>query len=259
MALVEVSVHGTTGTICFADRAKHNALSSQLLVELVAGLESLRECGVQVVVLRAPLGAKTWSSGHNVAELPANDGDPPIHDDTLQRAIRAIRRFSSPVIALIEGGVWGAACELVVSCDIAVASETATFAITPAKLGVPYNVARTISMMHTLSLSVLKEMIFLGTPLSAARACAIGLVNRVVPAIELDSAVTEITSEMVSTAPLTIALLKEQLHFLAEATTLSPAIFEHLQRLEREIYHSNDYQEGLRAFFEKRRPNFTGH
>lgn len=258
MAIVEVSISGPSGTLVLNNPSKRNALSSDLIGELVAGLKHLEEQRVRVAVLRAGHGVRTWSSGHDIAELPTNGRDPLTYNDPLRQAIRAIQQFPSPVIALIEGGVWGGACEVAMSCDILIAAETATFAITPAKLGVPYNIAGTLNLMQSVSLPIIKEMIFRATPISAARAQEIGLVNHVVPAAELDAAMEAIVSEVVSNSPLAITLLKEQLQVLAAATPLSPSAFERLQGMRREIYDSDDYREGIKAFFEKRKPVFVG-
>jgi methylmalonyl-CoA decarboxylase len=259
MALVDVSIDRASGTLLLNNPAKRNALSSELIAELVAGLDCLQKKGARVAVLRAAPGTKTWSAGHDIAELPTNGRDPLTYNDPLRQAIRAIQSFPSPVIALIEGGVWGGACEVVMSCDIVLAAETATFAITPAKLGVPYNIAGTLNLMQSVSLPIIKEMMFRAKPVLAARAREAGMVNHVVPAAELDSAAAAIISDVMSNSPLAIALLKEQLQVLSAATPLSPITFERLQGMRREIYDSEDYKEGIRAFFEKRVPRFTGH
>jgi methylmalonyl-CoA decarboxylase len=145
------------------------------------------------------------------------------------------------------------------SCDMVMAADTATFALTPAKLGVPYNIGGTLNLMQSVSLPVIKELLFRAKPISAARACDIGIVNRVVPAADLDSAVAEIAADVLRNSPLVIALLKEQLQVLAAASPLSPGTFERIQSMRREIYDSEDYQEGIRSFFEKRAPKFSGH
>lgn len=258
MALVELSIQGEVGTLTLNDPAKRNALSSNLIDELVAGLDLLHEKGVRVAVLRAAPGAKTWSAGHNVRELPTNGRDPLTYNDPLRQAVRVIQKFPAPVIAAVEGGVWGGACEVVMSCDMVIAAETATFAITPARLGVPYNLGGTLNLMQSVSLPVIKEMLFRAQPISAEWAREAGIVNHVVPAAQLDVAVAEIAADVRRNSPLVIALLKEQLQVLAAASPLSPGTFERLQGMRREIYDSDDYQEGIRAFFEKRAPRFTG-
>lgn len=259
MALVEVSIHEFVGTLTLNDPAKRNALSSHLIDELVSAMDLLRDGAVRVAILRAAPGAKTWSAGHDVRELPTNGRDPLTYNDPLRQAIRVIQRFPAPVIALVEGGVWGGACEVVMSCDMVMAADTATFALTPAKLGVPYNIGGTLNLMQSVSLPVIKELLFRAKPISAARACDIGIVNRVVPAADLDSTVAEIAADVLRNSPLVIALLKEQLQVLAAASPLSPGTFERIQSMRREIYDSEDYQEGIRSFFEKRAPKFSGH
>jgi len=258
MALVEVSIDGNCGTLRLNDPAKRNALSARLIEELVGGLNGLRERDTRVVVLRAAPGTKTWSSGHDVRELPTNGRDPLTYNDPLRHAIRVIQRFPAPVIAMVEGGVWGGACEVVMSCDMVIAADTATFALTPARLGVPYNIGGTLNLMQSVSLIFIKELLFRATPIGAARACEIGIVNRVVPAAEMEAKVAEITADVLRNSPLVIALLKEQLQVLAAASPLTAGTFERMQVMRREIYDSEDYQEGIRAFLEKRPPVFSG-
>jgi methylmalonyl-CoA decarboxylase len=124
---------------------------------------------------------------------------------------------------------------------------------------VPYNIGGTLNLMQSVSLPVIKELMFRAKAISAARAREIGLVNCVVPVSELDSSAAEIAADVLRNSPLVIALLKEQLLVLAAANPLSPGTFERIQSMRREIYDSDDYQEGIRAFFEKRAPLFTGH
>ncbi len=258
MGSVTLTERGAVGTLTLNAPEKRNALSSSLINELVAGLNTLREREARVVILRGAPGATTFSAGHDVRELPTNGRDPLTYNDPLRQVIRVIQSCPAPVIAMVEGGVWGGACELVMSCDLVVACETAMFAITPAKLGVPYNIGGTLNLVQSVSLPLIKELLFRATPITAARACEIGIVNHVVPAEELEAKVAEICEDILQNSPLVIALMKEQLQVLAAASPLSPATFERIQGMRREIYDSGDYQEGIRAFFEKRPPRFTG-
>lgn len=258
MALVEVSYHEKVGTLTLNDPAKRNALSSALLDELMAGLRRMQEDHARVVVVRAAAGSKTWSSGHDVRELPVHGRDPLTYTDPLRRAIREIQAFPGAVLALVEGGVWGGACEMAVSCDLVVAAETSTFALTPARIGVPYNLAGTLNLLQSISLTNIKELLFRARPISATRAREIGLVNQVVPVEELDRTVAAIASDIIQNSPLVVALLKEELEALASARPMGAGTYERIQAIRRRIYDSADYQEGIRAFLEKRAPVFTG-
>jgi methylmalonyl-CoA decarboxylase len=238
--------------------AKHNALSASLIEDLLAALSDLNTAGARVIVLRAPKGATVWSAGHDVRELPTNGRDPLTYDDPLRCVVRAIRESPTPVIAMVEGGVWGGACEVVMSCDMVVAAEGATFAITPARLGVPYDIEGTLSFMGSVSLPIIKEMLFTAQPMPAERALQAGIVNQVVPADRLEAAVAEMAVHIIANSPLVISLLKEVLRVLSEAHPLNPASFQRIQAVRRRIYDSADYQEGIRSFFERRAPHFQG-
>ena len=257
-SLVKKSLDGNIGTITLDNPPKHNALGAPLIGELLLALSDLTNAGARAIVLRAYKGAKVWSAGHDVRELPTNGRDPLTYDDPLRRVVRVIKESPTPIIAMVEGGVWGGACEVVMSCDIVIAAEGTTFAITPAKLGVPYDIEGTLSFMQSVSLPVIREMLFTAQPMTADRALRVGLINQVVPAERLESTTTELAGYIIRNSPLVISLLKEQLRVLGEAHPLNPEGFQRIQAIRRRIYDSADYQEGIRAFFERRAPQFEG-
>ena len=256
--LVKKSLDGNIGTITLHNPSKHNALGAALIGELLVALSDLTNSGARAIILRAYKGAKVWSAGHDVRELPTNGRDPLTYDDPLRTVVRVIKESPVPIIAMVEGSVWGGACEVAMSCDIVIAAEGTTFAITPAKLGVPYDIEGTLSFMQSVSLPVIKEMLFTAQPMSADRALRVGLINQVVPTERLESATTELAGHMIRNSPLVISLLKEQLRVLGEAHPLNPEGFQRIQAIRRRIYDSTDYQEGIRAFFERRDPQFQG-
>jgi methylmalonyl-CoA decarboxylase len=176
----------------------------------------------------------------------------------LEQAIRTVREFPGPVLAMVEGSVWGGACELVICCDIPIVCPTSTFALTPAKLGVPYNPAGLLRIMNEVDLSVVKEMFFTARPISAARAKDVGLVNHVIETEELQDFVYAMAHDIAQLAPLSIAVTKEQIRLLSNARPLAPETFERIQGLRRKVYDSEDYQEGIKAFLEKRKPQWSG-
>jgi len=258
MPLITASLDAPIGTITLNNAHKRNALSESLIQEVIAALADFKERKARVVVLRAQPGAKVWSAGHDVGELPTGGRDPLGWDDPLRNLIREIEIFQAPVIAMIEGGVWGGACEAVFACDLIIAAPNATFAVTPAKLGVPYNVSGMLTFLNATSMRIVKEMAFTAMPVGAERAERLGMINYVIAASELEAFTYEFAARIAQNAPLSIAVMKEQLRILAGAHPMSPQGFERVQGLRRIVYDSRDYKEGILAFKEKRRPVFTG-
>lgn len=258
MSLIVATAQDGVGCIALNCPEKHNALSEQLVGEILAALARFRQDGLRAVILRSQPGAPVWSAGHDVAELPTDGRDPLGWDDPLPHLIREIENFPMPVIAMIEGTVWGGACEVALACDLIVTSPATTFAITPAKLGVPYNVAGMVTFVNSASLPIVKEMAFTAAPMKATRAEQLGMINYVVPVPELEAFTLRLAGQIVANAPLSIAVMKEQLRILAGARPMSPQGFERVQGLRRVVYDSEDYREGIRAFKEKRKPVFVG-
>ena len=258
MSLVITAIEDSIGTIMLNHGQKRNALSQKLIADILDALGALRQQDVRVVIFRAQEGATVWSAGHDVSEIPQGHRDPLGWDDPLRQLIREIENYPAPIIAMIEGSVWGGACEVAFACDLVIAADDATFAITPAKLGVPYNLSGLLTFMNTINLHIVKEMAFTASPIKAERAERLGIVNQIVSKQELKNHTYEIARQIVRNSPLSIAIMKEELNLLANAYDLSPLMFERIQALRRVVYNSQDYQEGIRAFLEKRAPKFLG-
>ena len=144
------------------------------------------------------------------------------------------------------------------ACDIVIATPNTTFAVTPAKLGIPYNLSGLLTLMNTIPLSTAKEMLFTAQPITAERAQSLGIVNHVKPAEEIEAFVQTLATQISRNAPLSIAAMKEEMRLLASAHAMTPGMFERLQGLRRVVYDSHDYEEGLTAFKEKRPARFLG-
>lgn len=258
MSLVKKELVDSIGTIVMDNPAKRNVLSDAMIHEITDSLAGFKQQQVRAVVLRATKGTKTWSSGHDVNELPDRGRDPLSWNDPLRVLVRAIQDFPAPIIALLEGGVWGGACEAALACDILVATPETTFAITPAKLGIPYNLGGLLTLINAIPLPIVKEMLFTAQPIPASQAYNLGMINYVQPADEIEDFVMGIARNIVQNAPLSVTVMKEQLRLLSAAHAMSPNVFERVQGMRRIVYDSDDYQEGIDSFKQKRKPVYQG-
>ena len=256
--VVLTGVIGQVGIITLEDRPKHNAIGAQIANGVIAALESMRVRHVRAIVLRAAPGMDVWSTGHDIDELPPGRRDPLGYNDPLEELIRAVRTFPAPVVAMVHGTVWGGALDLVLSCDLAVADETAMFAMTPANLGLPYNITGLLHFQGRLPINVIKEMFFTAAPIDARKAKEWLLINHLVPWDRLESFTLELAATMATKSPLAIAVIKEQLRVMSDYQPIAAQVYERVQGLRQEAYDSNDYLEGLNAFAEKRQPIFRG-
>jgi methylmalonyl-CoA decarboxylase len=255
---VRVQLDRHVGVITMNHPERRNALGEAMVAGIVEALGRLEAEKVRAVVLRAPAGSKVWSAGHDVGELPEGRRDPLGWDDPLRNLVREIETCPAPVIAMIKGTVWGGAVETVFACDLIVATPEATFAVTPAKLGVPYNVSGMLTFLNAGNLRIVKELAFTARPMAARRALQLGIINEIVPADRIEAHTDVLAHEIAALAPLSISVMKEQLRILAGAHPMSPQGFERIQGLRRVVYDSDDYAEGIRAFKAKRAPVFTG-
>lgn len=258
MSLVLTEIIENVGIITLNNPKKLNALSEEMVNNIIDALEDFHIKKLPVVILRATEDVKVWSAGHDVKELPPKMRDPLSYYDSLERLLRAVEEYLGPVIAMVHGSVWGGACDLIMTCDMVIADDTAQFAMTPAKMGVPYNLTGILHFMNRLPSNIAKEMFFTADPVPAKRALDVGIVNHLVPEAELLPFTLQLAASINSRSILSIEVIKEQFRILSKAFPINPAAFERVQGLRRKVYDSHDYEEAINAFLEKRKPKFKG-
>jgi methylmalonyl-CoA decarboxylase len=258
MPLVLSQIDERLGILTLNHPEKRNCLSSALVAEFLAALDRFARADVRAVLLRALPGSRVWCAGHDIGELPRPGRDPLPYAEPFETLLRGVQDFPSPVVALVEGGVWRGGCDLVFSCDIVVGTGTASFAMTPARIGIPYNPSGMIHFLNVLGLHRAKEMFFTADPLGAEEALRAGILNRLVPAEELERTGREIAARIAANAPLAVRALKGQFRLLSRGFPMDAETFERIQAIRRTVYDSEDYAEGIRAFQEKRAPRFLG-
>jgi methylmalonyl-CoA decarboxylase len=197
-----------------------------------------------------------WSAGYDISELDEVTKDALGTNEGIRALVRGIEEFPAPVIAMIDSGVYGAAVELALVCDLIVATPEVTFTITPARLGLMLNVSGVIALLDRLPPAIVKEMAFAAQPLTAEWAERWGVVNRVVPKDQIEGETEALARRMADFAPLSLAAMKEEMRLLQERSALSPRTVERMQALRRQVFGSEDYREGLSAFKERRIPAF---
>jgi methylmalonyl-CoA decarboxylase len=235
-----------------------NPLSGEVCDQLLQSFDEFEKARVRVVIIRANPTTKVWSAGHDIREIPLDGDDAVTWTTGFERVLHRVRNCAVPVIAMLHGSVWGAACDLAVTCDLAVGTPQSTFAITPVKLGISYNTAGMAHFIGVLPLHIIKEMVFTGDPLSAEDAYRFGLLNRLVSPEKLEETTMAIAATIAGRAPLAVSVLKSELSSLTRGSPMSADEFEFIQTARRAAFRSDDLKEGVKAFFDKRPPVFLG-
>ena len=248
---------GDVGVVTFGEPPM-NLLTPDTCAGLLAAFDALEEARARVVVLASDPAARVWSSGVDLHRVPLDGQDSVQWRGGLEQVLRRVRVFPAPVIAMLHGGAYGAACDLAVTCDLATGTPAACFAITAVKLGVSYNTGGVSHFLGALPLHIVKEMAFTGDPLAAEDAYRFGLLNRLVAPELLEQATMELARVVAGRGPLAVAAFKAELRGLTTGVPLSADRFEEIQSARSATFASDDLKEGIGAFFEKRPPDFRG-
>jgi enoyl-CoA hydratase/carnithine racemase len=238
-----------------------NALSTAAMAALQVEIDLAREDpAVRVVVIAAT--GKVFSAGHDLKEMTARRADPDrgraFFEETMAACatlVQSIVRCPKPVIAEVDGLATAAGLQLVASCDLAIASDKATFCTPGVNIGL-FCSTPMVALSRNVSRKQAMEMLLTGETIDAATARDFGLVNRVVPREYLTQVVTKYAQTIASKSPLTLKIGKEAFYQQAEMG-LADA-YAHAARVMVENMLARDAQEGIGAFIEKRDPKWTG-
>ena len=234
---------------------RRNALSLELMTELIACLKEIgsnRES--RVVILRA--AGKVFSSGHDLGEMVGRD----INEyrqvfDVCTELMTAVQSIPQPVIAEVQGIATAAGCQLVATCDLAVASDQAAFATPGVKIGL-FCTTPMVALSRAIGRKRALQMLMTGEMIDATRAADWGLINAAVPAEELSQQTRKLAERIVEASSLTVALGKEA--FYAQVDLDQPKAYAYAKEVMSMNSLAADAQEGISAFLQKRRPCWTG-
>lgn len=259
MALVNAQHQGPILRLTI-DNPPANALSQEVMEALQTALDAAAgDAAIRVIVIAA--AGKLFSGGHDLKQMTAHRADADrgkaFFDQTFaicSRLMQSIVEHPMPVIAEVDGIATAAGCQLVASCDLAVASDRSRFGVNGIDVGL-FCSTPAVALTRVIAPKRAMEMLLTGELIDAATALEFGLVNRVVPSESLTQTVNEIASTIAAKSPLAVKLGKQAVRaqtglILADAyTSASHTMVENML--------AADCEEGINAFFEKRQPKWT--
>ncbi len=247
--LIRFELDGGVAVLTLNNPGRRNALSTELLETLKEYLDRFKDDrSVRVVVLRAE--GPVFSSGHDLTEMIDRDEESyTAIFEICTQVMEAIRLLPKPVIAQVQGLATAAGCQLVATCDLAVAAESAGFATPGVQIGL-FCTTPGVALGRAVHTKKAMEMLLTGTPIPAREALEVGLVNRVVPDEELDARVMELAHQISSSSSQTLAIGKPA--FYRQIEMDRPAAYDLAQKVMVDNLLKEDAQEGISAFLEKR-------
>jgi enoyl-CoA hydratase/carnithine racemase len=246
---------GPLATITMNRPERRNALSLAMMTELIAALRALSaQTRTRVIVLAG--SGPAFSAGHDLHEMTGRDitAYRQIFDVCTQ-LMTTVQEIPQPVIARVHGIATAAGCQLVATCDLAIAADTARFATPGVKIGLfcttpMVALTRAVGRKHAL------EMLLTGAAIDAPTAMAWGLVNRVVPAGQLDDATQQLAAQIAEASGLTVSIGKQA--FYTQIDLDQPKAYAYAKEVMSLNALAADAQEGMTAFVEKRKPCWVG-
>ena len=258
MAHTVFETDGPVATLTFNRPEARNAMTWEMYQALVEACERVdRDAAVRVLVFRGA-GGKAFVAGTDIAQFQEfkNREDGLKYEERLDRVLDRLERVAKPTIAQVEGVAAGGGCAIALTCDLRVATPQATFGIPIARtLGNCLSGASYSRLLDVMGPGAVKDMLFTGRLIGGAEAHALGLVNRLVPADEIEATVRALAAEIAANAPLTLRATKEMIRRIVAKRRLPAG--EDADMVEM-CYTSADFREGVTAFLAKRKPVWTG-
>jgi enoyl-CoA hydratase len=259
MADILLEQTGAIATVVFNRPRLRNAISLAMWQELARVTEGLaKDDSIRAVVYRGA-GTEAFAAGADISEFEENRKDREsairysAHTDA---AYTAIRHCPKPTLAMVFGFCMGGAMAIAMACDLRFAAEGARFGIPAAKLNIVYPVEAVAQLVQLVGPAFAKDILYSGRALDAAEALRIGLVQRLSPAAELERVTADYLATVVANAPMSVRGSKVMIQGILDG--LTDARRAEIQAMALEVFDTEDYREGTRAFLEKRPPRFTG-
>jgi enoyl-CoA hydratase/carnithine racemase len=249
---------GPIATLTFNRPEARNAMTWDMYDDLVAACDRVdSDDAIRVLVFRGA-GGKAFVAGTDIAQFQnfKNRDDGLKYEERLDRVLDRLERVAKPTLAQVEGVAAGGGCAIALTCDLRVATAEASFGIPIARtLGNCLSGTSYSRLIDAMGAGAVKDMLFTGRLIGGAEAHALGIVNRLVPSAEIESAVRALAAEIAANAPLTLRATKEMIRRILAKRRLPAG--EDADMVEM-CYTSADFREGVTAFLAKRKPVWAG-
>ena len=239
---------------------KRNALSPEMLMDVHKNLKAFsKNDDVRCLVIKGS-GNLAFSSGYDigaipVSKLPDTEEKPP---DILLKALKSIKNFAYPTIAMLNGHAFGAGFNLCACCDIRIASDDVKLGMTPARLGVAYHPEGIQQFIEAFGIARTKEIFFTANTFQGKELLWKGLVDYMIPQAELEKFTHAYAQKITINAPLSLKGIKNIISMFENDLALNQKDLKKADQLMQKCFQSDDLKEGQTAFLEKRVPKFTG-
>ncbi|GAB7386444.1 enoyl-CoA hydratase-related protein [Bacillaceae bacterium] len=248
--------NGAIATLYFNRPEKRNALTYEMWQTIPRLLEEVEgDRAIKVLILRG-VDATAFAAGADISEfktLRYSAEGANIYNQATLIAEEKLAHLSKPTIAMVQGYCVGGGCELAVACDFRFSDTTGKFGITPAKLGLIYNLPGTKNLVDLVGPAKAKDILYSGRIMDAEEAFRIGLVDRLFPPEKIVEETYAYANLLAGNAQMSIRGTKRMIREILNGVTEET---EELAQLVLSSFDSEDYKEGVRAFLEKRKPNF---